>query len=182
MGALFKEDDHLISSLLDLVNLRFAPFRPLIGTTDGILEMWRLQQKFNIFSKDHPLKDSFAVLGLGGFWNPTLKSKWYQYLDDLQRCESDVPGQNGHDRIIDALVENLGATVATDIGALIDNLASTGVIGQLPAAAKPVYFAVHNSDTEGRRVVHVTVGQPLPYMADTYLIISLPMNPYISRY
>jgi len=181
MGAVCR-DDYLISSLLDLVNLRFAPFRPHIGATGGILEMWGLQQKFNVFSREHLLKDSFAVLGLGGFWNPTLKSRWYHYLDDLKRCDSDQPGVSGHDRIIDALVDNLRSPAATDLGALIKDLASPEAIAGLPAAAKPVYFTVHSSDTEGRRVLVTPAGQPLAYMADTYLIISMPMNPCVSKY
>jgi hypothetical protein len=124
MGPRFAEDDHLISSLLDLANLRFAPMKgPAQTGRHGIVEMADLQEKFRIFSAEHSLADSFAVLGLGGFWNPTLKSKLYTYLSE------DLP-QSDSRRIVDALVENFARK-----------------------PPRPVFFTTHDRDQErGARI------------------------------
>ena len=100
MGTLWGDEDNLISSQLDLANLRFAPFEVVrfttkssdsLSTEGGISEMVELQRKFNVFSKEHSLKDSFAVLGLAGYWNHSLRAKLYYYLDvRLRQCGSDT--------------------------------------------------------------------------------------------
>jgi hypothetical protein len=124
MGPRFAADDHLISSLLDLANLRFAPMKgPEQTGRHGIVEMADLQRKFKIFSDEHSLADSFAVLGLGGFWNPGLKSKLYSYLSD------DLP-QDSARNVVKAIVENLAQK-----------------------QPRPVFFTVHHRDTErGARI------------------------------
>jgi hypothetical protein len=151
MGPIFGEDDHLIASLLDLANLRFGPG----GAGDGINEMVQLQKKFTVFSKDHSLEDSFAVLGLGGFWNPTLKKKLYEYLVFLRKCGSET-GERGDRRIITALMENLAAK-----------------------RPLPVSFKVHEGSEDSRVLVSKAV--PLVYMKNEYLVISVPMTPIKRR-
>jgi hypothetical protein len=168
MGPAIRQDDHLISSLLDLANLRFArcvteaaspPLNPQF-VVDGIDELKSLQQKFDIFSDDHSLSDSFAVLGLGGFWNPELKNKFYGYLGSLARQLFAMDNANtvdaGDRGIATALRKNFDLDVPY-----------------------PVYFMTHESGQDPR--VLASYGTPLPYMADTYLIISLPMTPWPGR-
>ncbi len=152
MGPRFREDDHLISGLLDLANLRFAPSQ-YRGRKDGIVEMVELQKEFKVFSEEHSLAASFAVLGLGGFWNATLKNKLYAYLDeDLARTRSETD-ERGNQRIIRALKENLESR-----------------------RPKPVYFTIHDSGVD-RRVL-IRTDRPLTYMNRDYLTISLPMRPW----
>jgi hypothetical protein len=155
MGPRFREDDHLISSLLDLANLRFAPSKSTakVKPKDGIVEMIDLQKEFKVFSEEHSLAASFAVLGLGGFWNTVLKTKLYKYLDrDLANCGSET-GQTGDRRIVSALIENLESK-----------------------RPRPVYFTIHDSKKDPR--VLVSSEKPLVYMSNQYLIISLPMTPW----
>jgi hypothetical protein len=168
MGPRFRQDDHLISSLLDLANLRFArcvfeaplsaPLR--LPLKEGIDELKSLQQEFHIFSAEHSLADSFGLLGLGGFWNPTLKNKYYKYLESLaqQRFAMDgsETGEAGDRGIVTALQQNFGLEVPY-----------------------PVYFTTHKSGDDPR--VLATHGKPLVYMDDDYLIISLPMTPWPDR-
>lgn len=165
MGALWKDNDYLIATQFDFVNLRFAP----AGTVniardgysfdsdqDGIVEMRNLQSRFGIFEIKRPLKDSFAILGLGGS-NPTTKAIFFHYLDSthfLRGYASDDPRYaNGHDRIVAAVVETLARKDAL-----------------------PIYFTIH--DTSGKRpTVHVSTATPLPYMREEYCVISVPMSP-----
>jgi hypothetical protein len=167
MGPRFRQDDHLISSLLDLANLRFArcvteaaspPL--LLPLKDGIDELKSLQHAFDIFSDRHSLADSFAVLGLGGFWNPELKNKFYRYLESLARERFAMngvdTGEAGDRGIAAALKKNFELDVPY-----------------------PVYFTTHKSDDDPR--VLASYGKPLVYMEDDYLIISLPMTPWLGR-
>jgi hypothetical protein len=159
MGPCFREDDHLISALLDLANLRFAPMLPQVPD-DGIREMQSLQQKFQVFSLEHSLAESFAVLGLGGFWNPVLKNKLYKYLEYLRTVGFEIngseTGENGERGIITALRENLASK-----------------------SPHPVYFTTHDLQKDSRVVAHNRT--PLVYMKHVYLTISLPMVPWESR-
>lgn len=150
MGPIIREDDHLISSLLDLANLRFAPCK--YDVPDGIVEMAGLQKKFDVFSDAHPLADSFAVLGLAGLGNTTLKAKWYKYLNYLKHCKSETE-ETGDRRIVSALRENLTS-----------------------ASPLPVYFMIHEGDNDAR--VLIKRGAPLSYIKTDYLIVSLPMVPW----
>ena len=167
MGPRFRQDDHLISSLLDLANLRFArtvfeaPPAPLqLPLKDGIDELKSLQQSFDVFSDKHSLADSFAVLGLGGFWNPALKNKFYGYLEYLGRerfaMNGTDTGDAGDRGIVNALRKNFELEVPC-----------------------PVYFTTHKSDDDPR--VLATHGKPVIYMEDEYLIISFPMTPWLGR-
>ena len=156
MGPFLREDDHLFSSLLDLANLRFAPLSP--PANDGIIEMKSLQTQFNIFSASHSLADSFAVLGLGGFWNTQLENKWYRFLNEyLPGCRVEMNGsvttQEGDRGIVAALTDNLALK-----------------------SPNPVHFTVH--DLKKNPHVIISHGTPIVYMKSTYLIISLPTTPW----
>jgi hypothetical protein len=167
MGPSIRQDDHLISSSLDLANVRFARVvteaaSPPLGLPlkDGIDELKSLQQAFNIFSDKHSLADSFAVLGLGGFWNPALKNKLYGYLNGLSRerfaMNGTDTGEAGDRGIVTALQKNFELDVPY-----------------------PVYFTTHRLDKDQRVLAHH--GKPLIYMEDEYLIISFPMTPWRGR-
>jgi hypothetical protein len=167
MGPFIRQDDHLISSLLDLANLRFArcvteaASPPLhLPLKDGIDELKSLQQAFDIFSDKHSLADSFAVLGLGGFWNPELKNKFYGYLESLARerfaMNGSDTGEAGDRGISAALKKNFELRIPY-----------------------PVYFTAHKLDQDPR--VLASYGKPLIYMDDEYLIISFPMTPWAGR-
>jgi len=169
MGPFIRQDDHLISSLLDLANLRFArcvteaaspPLQLPLKNGDGIDELKSLQQAFHIFSDHHSLADSFAVLGLGGFWNPQLKNKFYGYLESLARVRFARDGSDtaeaGDRGIVTALQENFELDPPF-----------------------PVYFTTHKSDKDPHVLAYH--GKPLVYMEDEYLVISLPMTPWLGR-
>jgi hypothetical protein len=167
MGPRFRQDDHLISSLLDLANLRFARLvteatSPPLGLPlkDGIDELKSLQHAFHIFSDQHSLADSFAVLGLGGFWNPALKNKFYAYLDGLSRerfaMNGTDTGETGDRGVVTALQKNFELDVPL-----------------------PVYFTTHKLDKDSRVLAYY--GKPLLYMEDDYLTISFPMTPWTGR-
>jgi hypothetical protein len=169
MGPLIRQDDHLISSLLDLANLRFArcvtesvspPLHLPPQLNDGIDELKSLQDEFDIFSDDHSLTDSFAVIGLGGFWNPALKNKFYGYLESLADVRFAMngaeTGESGDRGIVNALRKNFGLDIPY-----------------------PVYFTTHKIG--GNPSVLASYGKPLVYMEDEYLIISLPMTPWLGR-
>ncbi|CCD84854.1 protein of unknown function [Bradyrhizobium sp. ORS 285] len=167
MGPRFRQDDHLISSLLDLANLRFARVvteaasPPLsLPLKDGIDELKSLQSAFQIFSDQHSLADSFAVLGLGGFWNPALKSKLYGYLNGLS--------------------QELFAMNGTNTGEAGDRGISTALRQNLESDIPyPVYFTTHKLDDDPR--VLASIGKPLVYMDDDHLTISFPMTPWSGR-
>ncbi len=167
MGPRFRQDDHLISSLLDLANLRFArsvseaASPPLqLPLKDGIDELKLLQQSYGIFSDEHSLADSFAVLGLGGFWNPELKNKFYGYLESLARVRFAMDRSDTRDAGDRGIVNALRQNFALDV-------------------PYPVYFTTHKIDDDPR--VLASQGQPIGYMEDVYLIISLPMTPWPDR-
>jgi hypothetical protein len=167
MGPFVRQDDHLISSLLDLANLRFAravfeaASPPLsLPLRDGIDELKSLQDIFDIFSDRHLLADSFAVIGLGGFWNPELKNKFYKYLESLSRerfaMNGSETGEAGDQGIVTALRKNFELD-----------------------PPYPVYFTTHDFNDDPR--VLACYRKPLVYMADQYLVISLPMTPWLGR-
>jgi hypothetical protein len=150
MGMLIKQDQH-VGTLLDMLNVRFAPQVDIDMGLDGVAELADIQQRFKVFAEGRPLKDSAAIMNLGGFTNGGLKNNWYNYLDSLAGLSSDQPDKNGDQRIVSALIENLES-----------------------ANPEPVYFTVHDFDADKR--VTITKGSPLVYMSQEYIVISLPMR------
>jgi hypothetical protein len=150
MGAFLKEDDIYVTSLLELLNVRFG--RRFGTSEDGIDELKDLQREFGIFKPGRSLSQSLRVLNVGGSWNPDVKSRWFKYLDSLDRVDSDEPGVYGGPAVVDRLA---------------DNLESKNPL--------PVYFEPHNSRDNGNRVL-MTVGRPLFFMLEDHLVVSLPMS------
>ncbi|GLH78556.1 hypothetical protein SSBR45G_34650 [Bradyrhizobium sp. SSBR45G] len=153
--------------MLDLANLRFsrvvteAASPPLsLPLMDGIDELKSLHQAFAIFSDEHSLADSFALLGLGGFWNPALKNKFYAYLNGLSRerfaMDGTDTGEAGDRGVVTALRKNFELDVP-----------------------QPVYFTTHKLGDDPRVLAYH--GKPLLYMEDDYLTISFPMTPWTGR-
>jgi hypothetical protein len=152
MGEIVGDHDIFIASLLELLNIRFGPSEPGYEDVSGVAEVAALQQKFTVFSEAHTFRESVALLGLAGHWNWTLKQRWYRLLDSLASCPSDQPGQNGNQRIV---------------AALKDNLASK--------QPKPVHFTAHLS-TENPGVLVKQDEQAIFYMRSRFITISLPMR------
>ncbi len=136
--------DIVVGSILDDLNQRFGP-------DDGIKEMAGLQRAFGVFSPQHPLKDSFALLNIGPVENWPQRRGWYRYLnEDLRKLPSDIDGQSAHDRLAAVLGSHL-----TSRNPL------------------PVHFTVHSSDENpGLRVSET--GTPLVYSTQEFLTISFP--------
>jgi hypothetical protein len=141
-GGLF---DYLVEDVRGQLNKRFGP-------GDPIVEMAALQQEFQVFSRRHPLRRSSAVLDIGPS-DTSQREKWYDYLDHLKTYESDAPGQDGHNRIRNALIQNLRQKKPL-----------------------PVYFALHASAVGGEKVL-VYMNQPVVFTRLIYLVVSVPMVP-----
>jgi hypothetical protein len=152
VGEIVGDHDIYIASLLELLNIRFAPSERGYEDVSGIAEMAALQKKFAVFSDTHSFRDGVALLGLAGHWNWVLKQRWYRLLDFLGQCPSDQPGQNGDQRIVAVLKANLES--------------------QNP---KPVHFTAHLS-SENPAVFVKDDDQAIFYMRSTFLTISLPMK------
>ncbi len=155
MGRIMKEDDLFIPGLLDLLNLRFGPSQGPGEAYGGIDEMAELQREFQIFQRGRSLRDCFALLNLGGFWNVRAKNRWLNLIEDLSSYESDRPGENGNDRIMNMLIENLGSRNPV-----------------------PILFQAHDSrGEEGRRVIVRSSPTGLFFTEQEHIIVSLPMRP-----
>ena len=155
MGVYMKEDDLYISSMLDLLNLRFGPTQGLAEDLGGIDEMVMLQKEFKVFKRGRSFRDSAAVLGLGGFWNMRAKNRWFLLLERLGDVASNIKGRNGNDAIVEALVANLAAKKPL-----------------------PVHFKAHDAGVT-KADAQVLIGlepRPLFYDARDYLTVSLPMK------
>ncbi|HEY9057748.1 MAG TPA: hypothetical protein VIN77_11415 [Aurantimonas sp.] len=155
MGKFMGEDDIYIDKFFELINLRFAPS---LGTMPddfgGIDEMVALQREFQIFKKGRSLRDSAAIMNLGGFWNQRAKNRWYSLLDNLKNHKSNFRDLNGDEAIVTALIENLGS-----------------------GAPYPVFFKAHDLRDGNNLVLIVEADTPLFYIETKYLTISLPMQP-----
>jgi hypothetical protein len=142
MGALMKDSTTL--DILVRLNRRFE-------AGDAICEMVALQREFNVFSQSHSLQHSFALLGLVPIdWSE--RKRWYKFLDYLRTYESDLPGVNGHDRVIKAIA---------------DDLASEDPI--------PVTIKCHSAAEDPR--VFVFRGMPIIFSLDEHVVISIPTTP-----
>jgi hypothetical protein len=117
--------------------------------------MAALQKEFQIFQRGRSLRDCVAVLNLGGFWNARARNRWLTLIGELGLYESDEPGVNGNDRIMNMMIENLASRYPL-----------------------PVHFQAHDSRSEdGRRVIVRNAPTGLFYMTQDYIIVSIPMLP-----
>jgi hypothetical protein len=154
MGWFMQEHDIYIGSILEELNLRFAPSPGGPAHFGGIDEMAQLQKEFKIFKRGRPLRTSVSVLNLGSR-NNEVKNRWLEMLGALAKHPSNVKGKNGDEAIVDALVKNLAAKKPL-----------------------PVYFTSHNMAGGGEDAqVKITHGhRALHYLEQDYLTVSLPMQ------
>lgn len=156
MGYFMKHNDILIGSMLDRLNLRFAPPQGKEMTYGGLEEMIALQKEFKIFKKGRPFSTSVAVLNLNAH-NNDAKNHWQDLLGNLSRHKSNRGRLNGDQAIVDALIKNLASKKSL-----------------------PVYFTSHDmrEGEENKKVLITDKARPLFYIERDYLVISLPMKPY----
>jgi hypothetical protein len=156
MGYFMKHNDILIGSMLDQLNLRFAPPQGKEKTYGGITEMAALQKEFGIFKKGRPFAKSVAVLNLAAY-NNDAKNHWHDLLGSLDRHKSNRGKLNGDEAIVDALAKNLASKQPL-----------------------PVYFNSHDmrQGEESKKVLITDKGRPVFYIERDYLVISLPMKPW----
>lgn len=155
MGFFMKEHDIYIGTMLDELNLRFAPSQGKESHFGGIDEMVALQKEFKIFKKGRSFKTSCAVLNLGAR-NNEVKNRWQALLGNLAKHDSNVKGQNGDAAIVAAIMKNLASK-----------------------APLPVYFTSHDmrGDKVNAQVKITAKTRPIHYLEQDYLSISLPMQP-----
>ena len=151
MGWFMKEDDIFIGSMLDELNLRFAPSQGLATHYGGIDEMVALQKEFKILKKGRAFKTSVAALNVCAR-NNQLKNRWLELLGAVAKHPSNVAKLDGDAAIVSALVKNLAAK-----------------------APLPVYFTSHPLQ-ENPQVIITDKCRPLHYMEQDYLTVSLPMQ------
>lgn len=154
MGYFMKEHDIYIGSMLDELNLRFAPPQGKDTHHGGIEEMVALQKEFKIFKKGRSFKTSVAALNLGAR-NNEVKNRWYDLLGALAKHDSNRPKQNGDVAIVNAIIKNLASK-----------------------APLPVYFVSHDmrGGKENAQVKIMDKSRPVHYLEQDYLTISLPMQ------
>jgi hypothetical protein len=148
MGLVIEDDTTL--DILSQLNKRFGP--------SVIKEMVELQREFRIFSSDHPLEQSFMLLGIEPC-DRVERERWYHFLKKLKGYKSDLPDVNGYNRVIIAFEQAL--TPAAHIP---------------PRPPLPVFVDVHAMD-EDPRVTFSTEGFPLIFSVQAYGILSIPTKP-----
>ena len=151
MGWFMKEHDIYIGSMLDELNLRFAPPQGLATHHGGIDEMVALQKEFKILKKGRSFKTSVAALNLGAR-NNEVKNRWLDLVGALNKHASNVAKLDGDAAIVNALVKNLAAK-----------------------APLPVYFTSHPMQ-EDAQVKITDKSRPVHYLEQDYLTVSLPMQ------
>jgi hypothetical protein len=134
------------STTLDIVvqlNKRFD--------SDALAEMVELQREFGVFSLQHSLQQSFALLGIvPADWSE--RRRWYKFLDYLKTYASDMNNVNGHDRVIRAFKDNLES--------------------EKPL---PVSIVCHSAADEPK--VTVSEGRPVIFSLDSHVMVSIPTTP-----
>lgn len=155
MGYFMKEHDIYIGTMLDELNLRFAPSQGKDTHFGGIEEMVALQKEFKIFKKGRPFNTSCAVLNLGAR-NNEVKNRWQSLLGNLYKHESNQKSQDGDAAIVSAVIKNLASK-----------------------RPLPIYFTSHDmrGSKENTQVKITDKSRPVHYLEQDYLTISLPMQP-----
>jgi hypothetical protein len=111
-------------------------------------EMVQIHREFGLFSGRYSLRQVSQILNIAPR-DPAEKGRVNAFLDRLKDYSSDRDGLSGHDRILQAYRENLESPTPLS-----------------------VYHAYHASTEDGR--VLVSVGRPIVYEDQDYLVISLP--------
>lgn len=155
MGVFMKEHDVNIGSFQESVNRRFAPSLGVKGHLGGLDEMVALQKEFDIFKEGRPFGASLTVLGMGSALDPEAQRRFQRYLASLRKTKSNVAGKNGDAAIVAALTQNLTSKKPL-----------------------PVHFVLHDSSTSAdqNRVLITAKARPVFYIAQDYLVISLPVG------
>lgn len=158
MGWFMKEHDVHVENLLGQINVRFGPTPAKKSHFGGIIELAALQKEFKLFKKGRPFKTSLAVLNIGST-NAEARNRLLEYFGSLSRHDSNVPGKNGDEAIVDAIVRNLAAKYPL-----------------------PVYFTYHDMRAAkgNTRVLISDKSRPVPYFQEDYLTISLPTKPFVA--
>jgi hypothetical protein len=154
MGWFMQEHDIYIGSMLDELNLRFAPSQGKESHYGGIEEMVALQKEFKIFKKGRSFKTSISVLNIGARSND-VKNKWHALVGNLVKHPSNKGSLNGDVAIVTAIIKNLAAKNPL-----------------------PIYFCDHDmrGAKENSEVRITDKGRPIHYLEQDYLVISLPMQ------
>ena len=151
MGWFMQKHDIYVGSILDELNLRFAPSQGSELLYGGVEEMVALQKEFKIFKEGRSFEASSAVLNIGSR-NAEAKNGWLKYLGSLHQHPSNKGSKNGDVAIVQALKKNLASK-----------------------APLPVFFTSH--DLQENEMVKITEkGRPVHYLEQDYLVISLPMQ------
>jgi hypothetical protein len=141
MGMMIKDSTTL--DILVQLNKRFE--------AEALPEMVELQREFGIFSPQHSLQQSFALLGIvPADWSE--RRRWYKFLEHLKTYTSDLANVNGHDRVIQAFKENLESEKAL-----------------------PLSIVCHSAAEDPR--VKVSQGRPVIFSVETHVIVSIPTTP-----
>lgn len=156
MGDLLKENDVHVESFTHQLNMRFAPPAGLRTHHGGIEELAELQKEFKVFKKDRRLSKSMAVLNIGSTAGNGPKNVLYGYFDGLAKMGSNVPGLNGEQAVIDALLKNF---------------ASKNML--------PVYFKYHDMSAPhgDMRVLVTPKARPVSYYNPDFMVLSFPTAP-----
>ena len=154
MGYFMREHDIYVGSMLDDLNLRFAPSQRGAEHSGGIAEMVELQKEFQLFKPGRDFATSVSSLHIGGGANHQAKNRFYRYLKHLRREKSNVAGKSGDEAIVAAIIANLAAKKPL-----------------------PVYFGNHDMRESPGVIVHAKA-RPLFYLDRDYLWISLPSQPH----
>ena len=178
MGMIMREDDVFIPSLLDELNVRFAPLqvpdvidkleeeKPLNERRyfGGVLEMSYLQKKFEIFRPKRTFDESVRTLHLSPYNHPT-KNRWIELLHWLVQTSSNIRGAtkgralNGDRAIVNTIIKDLKKT-----------------------NPMPIYFTSHHAASQKEAEVTINPhSKPISYMKFEYITISIPMIPKPSR-
>ncbi|MHC1949110.1 hypothetical protein IF803_32755 [Bradyrhizobium sp. UFLA06-06] len=143
MGRMIQDDT--TRDVLDLLNKRFGP--------GGIMEMVELQKEFDIFSPNHPLEQSFRLIGIEPA-DRIERKRWYTFLGTLKDYPSDQPNVSGYKRVVQAFRH-----------ALTQN------------PYLPVLVSVH-AMKENPKVTFAADGHtPLIYSTQSYRVLSIPTKP-----
>jgi hypothetical protein len=142
MGRLIHDRTSLL--VLFQLNTRFE-------AGEALDEMVALQKEFQIFSPEHTLQQSFALLNIApADWGE--RQRWYRFLRELKNYPSDVTGMNGHDRIVSAYKDDLESR-----------------------SPQPVFVTCHAARDDKR--VTVGAGRPMAFLQLDHVVISIPTTP-----
>lgn len=151
MGWFMQKHDIYVGSILDDLNVRFAPSQGAQQLFGGVEEMAALQKEFNIFKEGRTFRSCVALLNIGAR-NNEAKKGWLDYLVSLQKHPSNKRGQTADVAIVRALKKNLESK-----------------------SPLPVHFVSH--ELQASKMVKVTEKtRPLHYLDQDFLVISFPMQ------